>query len=92
MSKSEARAVAAQRLAELRRESYEALRDRSLDNPDCEEVVAPSGATYQVEIEAFWDDHKAPNGDLRVVVSAGSFLMPPTESFIIAPDNSFVGE
>ena len=73
-------------------ESYESLRDRWLDDPDCEEIAATGGTVYQVEIEAFWDGHKAPNGNLRVMVSAGSWLMPPTECFIIAPDGSFIGE
>ncbi|KRB72690.1 hypothetical protein ASE01_21780 [Nocardioides sp. Root190] len=73
-------------------EPYESLRDRWLDKPDCEEIAAASGTVYQVEIEAFWDGPKALNGNLRVWVSAGSWLMPPTESFIIAPDGSFIGE
>lgn len=92
MSKKEARQIASVRIAELRRQSYVLLKERWLDNPDCEEVTAPSGAVYQVETEAFLDDPKRSSGNLRVFVSVGSWLMPPCDSFIIAPDGSFVGD
>jgi hypothetical protein len=92
MSRSEARAVVSRRIAELRLESYEYLRDRWLDEPDCEEIASDGGETYQVEIEAFWDDPKHAEGNLRVLVSAGSGFFPPSGTFVMAPDGSFVGE
>lgn len=92
MSKKEARQLAAVRIAELRQHSIESLKERWLGKPDWEVVTAPSGAVYQVETEAFWDDTKHSSGNLRVFVSVGSWLMPPCDSFIVAPDGSFVGE
>lgn len=59
------------------------------------EVTTASGRVFQVEIAALWDDNKG--GDLRIVVaiddSRGWRLHDyKRESFIIAPDGSFVGE
>jgi hypothetical protein len=91
MSRQEARDILARRVAQLRQESYESLKATWLGRPDGEQVSGDSGKEYTVEVEAFWDDPRDP-GNLRVVVSVGSSIMPPTDGFIVAPDGTFVGE
>ena len=60
----------------------------------CEPIESPSGATYQLEVQVFWDDRAEQN--LRVMGSIDdgrlSAFHPLSEDFIIAPDGSFVGE
>lgn len=94
MDKHEARRILDRRIAELRNEPYERLKSHWLRQPDCEQITADSGAEYQVEIEAFWDDESA--GHLRLVASidGGGWraLVPTTGGFIVAPDGSFIGE
>jgi hypothetical protein len=58
-------------------------------------VEGHNGVEYQVEIEALWDDRSAQT--LRIVVSVDDgrgwrALCPLADSFIVAPDGSFVGE
>ena len=54
----------------------------------------PDGVMYQIEVQAFWDDKKG--GDIRVMVKVDggevSAFRPLADSFIVAPDGSFVGE
>lgn len=95
MDEAEARGVLDRWVAELRRQSYTDLTAAWLDRPDCEQVRASSGVEYQVEIEAFWDDRRTRT--LRLVVSVDDgrgwrAFVPMTDSFIVAPDGSFVGE
>jgi hypothetical protein len=56
--------------------------------------VGASGACYQIEIQASWDDK--PNGNIRVVGSIDDgglrAFFPLTEDFIKSPLNEFVGE
>ena len=58
------------------------------------EVAGPSGAPYQLSIQAMWDD--APNGDLRIIgaIDDGGWraFFPLTDSFIMTPDGDLVGE
>ena len=93
MDKDEAREILSGAIAELRERSYDLLRD-SLGEPEMREVAGPSGTTYQLETQVFWDS--APGGDLRVIVSIDdgrvSAFKPLSDDFIIAPDGSFVGE
>jgi hypothetical protein len=94
VDKGEARDLAEFVLASLRSESYDALVGRYLDNPECREISGASGATYQVEILAFWDGGKP--GDLRVTVAIDdggwSAIRPHCTDFIMASDGTFVGE
>jgi hypothetical protein len=53
------------------------------------ERKGPSGVTYQIEWNAFWDSK--PGGDIRVMVSIddGSlarFIVPLTTSLLISPE------
>jgi hypothetical protein len=52
---------------------------------------------YQIEIQAFWDEPRKGEGNLRVIASIddGRFpyvFLPMTTDFIMKPDGSFVGE
>lgn len=95
MDEVEARSVLDKRVAELRQQSYPDLEAVWLGQPDCEQTPGPSGVEYQIEIEAIWDDRKART--LRIVVSIDGGrgwrqFSPLADSFIVAPDGSFVGE
>jgi hypothetical protein len=94
MNKAEARELALARVAELRQLDWSELRDRYLRRPETLEVSGPSGTTYQVETEAFWDGDR--EGDLRVIVTVDDggwrAFVPLGESFILARDGTFVGE
>ncbi len=94
MDKDEARAVARARIDELRELSLLELRDRYFDDTETVEIQGPSGTTYQVETSAFWDGKKDDNLRVVVAIDDGGFraFFPLSESFIVAPDGSFVGE
>jgi hypothetical protein len=92
---AEARDILGEVLADYRRRTYPELCTGIDSSPtEYREVVGPSGATYQIEVETFWDAH--PNGNVRV--SAGidngglNAFLPLSADFIKAPDGSFVGE
>jgi hypothetical protein len=94
MDKAEARAILATQLESLRATSYDELVERLLEDPETTEATGPSRTAYQLESQAFWDGR--PGGDLRVTVSIDDggwrAFVPLTESFIVSPDGSFVGE
>ena len=94
MDKAEARTIASNEMSSLRARSWVELRDRYLHNPETVEVDGPSGTTYQVKTHAVWDGKK--DGDLRMFVEVDDggwrAFVPLSESFIMAPDGSFVGE
>jgi hypothetical protein len=94
MDKAEAQEIVRAELAELRGETYAALVERLLDKQETVERVGASGALYQLEIQAHWDDR--PSGDLQVLASIDDggwrAFLPLTRSFIVAPDGRFIGE
>jgi hypothetical protein len=95
MDRDEAAVVAESVISRLRSMSYRALVDQFLDEVEVEEIVGPSGVTYQVEIQGRWDSGKPP--DLRMLVGVDdggwrSSFSPVDRSFIMADDGSFVGE
>ena len=94
MDKVEAREVLAAQLASLRQLSYQQLVERLLDREETVEVVGASGACYQLELQGLWDAR--PNDVLRVLgsVDDGGWraFVPLTDSLLVAPDGSFVGE
>jgi hypothetical protein len=94
VDKGEARRIAVARIDELRKMTWEQLRQRYLKRSETHEVSGPSGTVYQVMSEAFWDGAK--EGDLRVIVKVDDggwrAFMPLSEGFILAPDGSFVDE
>ena len=93
MDRAEARGVALGRLEELRALSYEELLTRFSDRLEACDVIGRSGARYQLEAQVL----KEGRGEsLRVMVSVDDggvrAFSPLTESFIITPEGSFVGE
>ena len=97
IDKEEARQVAERILDGYRGKSYPVLVESLLGAQEVFEVVSPTGCTYQVEVEAFWDGgRRSKGGDLRVMVSIDdgglSAFRPFCTDFILSPDGSFVGE
>jgi hypothetical protein len=94
VDKVEARQIASETLKALRRLTPQELERRYLDNPGTEQSTASSGATYQVETQVFWEDQEHQN--LRVMVSVDDrgwrSFVPLSDSFIVAPDGTFIGE
>lgn len=93
MDHDEARRVLARELEGFRNVPYAELASM-LDQTKHIDATGPSGTKYQVEIEVMWDDE--PVGHLRVIgaVDDGGWraFVPLTDSFILRPDGTFVGE
>ena len=92
---SEATSLLETELAALRQRPYQDLVIHMAAGPLSCERVGVSGAKYQIEIQAFWDDR--PGGNIRVMgsVDDGTLLratMPVSRDFIMAPNGSFIGE
>jgi hypothetical protein len=97
MDEAEARAIVDRRVAQLREQSYEELKDTWLHHADSEDHTGADGTWYQLEITAIWDkawwDRRNKAGHLAVVVSIDAEGWHGIdEMFVIAPDGSFVGE
>lgn len=93
MDQIEALQVLTEVLAQYRQFSYADLLAR-VDQPVTVERVGPSGATYQIEMEVFFDGHLQ---TLRVSGAIDDMSWrwsssPMCNDFIIAPDGTFVGE
>jgi hypothetical protein len=93
MDKKEAQALLTEQLGAYRRRSYVDLA-ASIGEVRSGEIASPSGREYQTEVNVLWDDR--PDGNIRVIgsIDDGGFraFAPLTDSFIKAPDGSFVGE
>jgi hypothetical protein len=94
VNKVEALKILDDLMVEARELPYETLVAKYLKTPDCREVMGPSGARYNVAIDALWDNRSLHH--LRVMFSIDdggwrSFL-PLTGDFIMAPDGSFIDE
>jgi len=94
MDRREAQSILAAELTGLRKATYSALVERLLGRQETFDRVGASGARYQVEIQAVWDDR--PDGNLRVLaaIDDGGWraFAPLSDSFIRAPDGRFIGE
>lgn len=94
INKAEASQVLTQELEQWRSRPYNELVSLIGGEPFTKEVSRPSGVTYQIEIEVFWDHN--PHGDVRVLgaIDDGGWraFFPLTDDFILSPDGSFVGE
>jgi hypothetical protein len=94
MDKQEAREILNEVIARLRQRGYEDLRATLLGESETFEVVGASGKRYQIETEAFWDAEE--DGPIRVfaMVDDGGWraFVPMSDSFIVGPDDSFVGD
>jgi hypothetical protein len=93
MDKVEAKEILAQQISRLRALEYSEL-CRLIKDPEQLEVTSESGAWYQLEIQAWWDDKSEHNLRVLVSIDDGGWraIVPLTDDFIIAPDGSFVGE
>lgn len=94
MNKDEARHILAGALAPYRAQTYEQLQ-RLLEKQDHATITADSGAEYQLEFHAIWDDRA--DGNIRVFGEIGdggwrTSIFPTCDSFVVAPDGSVVGE
>jgi len=93
MNNSEAKSILNEELARYRERPYAELFSL-IDFNETVERIAPSGVTYQIQVQIFVDD--ASRQTLRVMgaVDDGGWraFAPLCDSFILAPDGSFVGE
>lgn len=93
MDKEEAAQLLRAHLEEYRRRSYAEL-VAILGETQVAEIHGASGETYQIEVQVFWDGR--PGGDALVAgsIDDGGWraFVPLTDSFILSPDGSFVGE
>ena len=94
MDKAEARGVAESILESLRSMTYQELVDRYLDSSEDRQVVAASGAEYQIEIQALWDSGEPGNLRVFVMIDDGGWraFSPLAVDFIRAPDDTFIGD
>ena len=92
MNEIEAKSILGQELSRYRVRSYSELLS-VVDRSETFERASPSGVTYQIEMQVFFDDGQR---TLRVVgaIDDGGWraFKPMCDDFIIAPDGSFVGE
>jgi len=95
MNTAEARLVLTAEMEKLRAKAYAEL-ITLIGNDQNYEVAGPSGTVYQLDIQAFWDDPRKPDENLRVMGAIDdrglSAYAPMCDSFAIAPDGVFVGE
>jgi len=96
MNKREAQDILNLEVVEICSKSYEELAVL-IGSPLNFERKGPSGAAYQIEIQAFWDNPRSSGGNLRVIASIddGKFpsaIIPSSTDFIKSPDGNFVGE
>lgn len=93
MDEAEARNILALELDKYRAWKREAL-VRLIDDRLDYQIKSPSSVTYNMDVQAVWDAE--PNEDLRVMVAIDdggpSAYVPLVDSFIVAPDGTFVGE
>jgi hypothetical protein len=89
MNKPEAQSLLTRHLARWRQCSHRELVEL-LGNQGCDEVIGPSGAAYQIEVDVLWDSK--PQGLVRVVGSIDhgglSAFCPITDSFIVVPEGT----
>jgi hypothetical protein len=92
MDKREAQDLLQEYLLDLKSRSYQEWKTLIGESAHVEKK-GPSGATYQIEWNAFWDSQAG--GDIRVLVSIddGSlarFIVPLTTSLLISPEGKLM--
>ncbi|MEX0801550.1 MAG: hypothetical protein WD379_10075 [Dehalococcoidia bacterium] len=95
MDENEASAILQEHVQKYRAMPHGELR-RLVQDEEHIEMSGPSGAEYQIEAQGVWDEGRE-GGNMRVMVSIDDGrglrqFVPKTDSFIVAPDGSFVGE
>ena len=96
MNKQEAQEILHSELITYRSREYEEL-TALIQSPLNYEKEGPSGVIYQIEIQAFWDNPRDVDGDIRVIASIddGKFpsaFIPLTLDFIKNSEGNFIGE
>ena len=93
MNNQEAKSLLREALEIYRKYSYAELQTRMGEIDTCQ-VAGGSGVQYQVEIQLFCDDKLQQNIRVMGAIDDGGWraFSPITDSFIMAPDGSFVGE
>ncbi|TKB73047.1 MAG: hypothetical protein E8D46_11300 [Nitrospira sp.] len=93
MDKQQAKQVLRAELVKWRLKPYAEL-EGLIGKPHQIEVPNPSGGSYQVEIEVYWDS--VPGQALRVIglIDDGGWraFFPLSDDFILSPNGSFIGE
>ena len=93
MDKERAVKLLAEQLQSYRGKSYSDLKGM-IGDLAAYEVPNPDGDEFQIEIEVRWDGK--PNGDIRVLgaIDDGgwSVFSPLSDSFIMTPEGTFLGE
>ena len=95
MDEAEAKSILNAELSRLRQLTFAQLMERYLDETEAFEVKAASGAEYQIEVEAFWDDPRKPGENLRVMAAIDDgrgwrSISPLTDDFIMTPEGTFL--
>jgi len=93
MDKAEARSLLSQELSRYRGLPYAELFSL-IDHSETFERTAPSGVTYQIEMQVFVDDESRQTLRVTGAIDDGGWraLAPLSDDFILAPDGSFIGE
>jgi hypothetical protein len=93
MDNNEAKILLQKTLEQFRQYSFKELQ-AIIGNILTFQVDGESGVQYQIEVEAFWDGK--PGQDIMVLgaIDDGGWraFSPLSDSFIISPDGTFVGE
>ena len=93
MNTPEARSILREQLAGLRKRNRARLLEL-LSTQETLTLQGPSGAEYQLEFQAIWDDR--PQGNLRVIAAIDDgglrAISPLSECFIVTPTGGYVGE
>lgn len=94
MNRQEAENIIAEQLKPYREKPYAELIKLIKQKPLTYELKGQSGALYQIEIQAFWDDR--PDGNIRIMVSIDDgglrAFSPISDDFIKSPTGVFVDE
>ena len=93
MNKDEAKSLLSQELSRYRELPYAELFSL-IDHSETFERAAPSGVSYQIEMEVFVDDVSRQTLRVTGCIDDGGWraFAPLNDSFILSPDGSFVGE
>ena len=93
MNKAEAKSLLSQELSRYRELPYAELFSL-IDHSETVERTAPSGVTYQLEMQVFVDDISRQTLHVLGSIDDGGWraLSPLSDDFILAPDGSFVGD
>ena len=93
MNQEEAKTILERELSRYRRRSYSELLSL-VGGGETFERPSPSGVSYQVEVQVFFDDESRRNLLVAGAIDDGGWraFVPLCDDFIMAPDGSYVGE